>query len=380
MNHRFVVPALGLVALSATAASAQEVAKGLFIDGYVDTIFTGSTFSADGTNSTTDFTSEGVLKVGYNIGDKVKAVISTRTLDSADKFGLYEAYGTVDAGNGITVSSGKSTGPFGYYSAYATGLTTINYALSTKLYSVNPVGVWATYTANDKFNATIIVADGLAGNGGINGKPAHAVADASASNNVSPGIDFVLNPTAEVSLNLEGYIDPNAGAQKADGTVGSITTVGFNAQYKKDAWLVAGEVIDRSTANAGESDGDSFNELAWAAFVTYTIPNTKIPMAATLQLSQYLSGKTTSAGNANFLFDPATGTSVVNPNYVAAGTAIDSDSLTKIQAALLTNPTGSSQFGLNLEVFYTIDGKNNNADDKVDTSIGAAVEGIYVIP
>jgi hypothetical protein len=359
VNHRFVVPALGLVALSATAASAQEVAKGLFIDGYVDTIFTGvnNTLDANGrpvkdSNSTTDFTSEGVLKVGYNIGDKVKAIVVTRSTDSSDKLNLFEAYGTVDAGNGITVSSGKSLGPFGYYSGYATGLTTVNYALTTKLYSVNPVGVWASYAANEKFTATIIIADGLANNSGTNGKPTHT-AGADGGSNVSPGIDFVFTPVPEVSLNLEGYIDPNAGADDASGKKTNIATIGFNAQYKKDAWLAAGELISRSTGAKGETADDSFGEVAWALFATYTIPETKIPMAATLQLSQYLTGKTPTA---------------------------DNDALTKVQAALLTNPTGSSQFGLNLEVFYTMDDKNNNANDESASALGVAVEGIYVIP
>jgi hypothetical protein len=383
VNHRFVVPALGLVALSATAASAQEIAKGVFLDGYVDSVFTGTTYSPDNTPATDGFTAGAVLKVGWNIGDKVKALVATKVADlgaSGSSITLNEAYGTVDAGNGLSIASGVSTGPFGYYAPYATGLTTINYALTTRLYSANPLGVWATYAPNDKFSGVFIVANGLANSNGIGGKPAHATdpnsTNADANNNVSPGLHLNYNPIPEVALVLEGYIDPNAGGIKADGSKGNISTVGFNAQYKKDAWLVAGEIIDRSTGYAGETESDSFNELAWAAFVTYTIPGTKVPMAGTLQVSQYLSGKTNATTN-TYAFNPATGGSMVTGT---TSSAVDSDSLTEIQAALLTNPTGSSQFGLNLEVFYTINGKNNNADDKADTALGVAVEGLYVIP
>ena len=72
MNLRFVVPALGLVALSVTAASAQEIAQGVTLDGYVDTIATATTNdsgSSNSTPSTTDFSSEAVLKVGWSLAD-----------------------------------------------------------------------------------------------------------------------------------------------------------------------------------------------------------------------------------------------------------------------------------------------------------------------
>jgi len=357
MNLRFVVPALGLVALSVTAASAQEIAQGVTLDGYVDTIATATTNdsgSSNSTPSTTDFSSEAVLKVGWSLADgKVNSLVSVRTGNDQGSLGLAEAYASVKATPEMTVSAGKSYGPFGYYSGYATGLTTVNYALTVNMYTVNPVGVWLAYAPNEKITVTGILADGYtsqAGGSALNGayKVNGAANKANKPGTVSPGLDVVFNPSDELSLNVEGFLDPAAGVD------GSVYYGSFNIQYKKDAILAAAEVLYQINQGGGRTTNDKQSSLSWAAFVTYTLP-ADAPMAGAVtgQLSQYKPGETAST---------------------------DRDSMTKAQLALLTNPFAVSQFGLNYELFYIMDDKRNNLDNKSLDTFGFAIEGLFVIP
>ena len=346
MNLRYVVPALGLAALSATSASAQEIAKGVTLDGYVDVIFTGTTNDTDEANkepSKTDFSSEGVLMVGWAPTDRISGKISTRSGNATDTLNVVEAWGSVKATEQLTVSSGKSYGPYGYYSPYATGVNFVTSVLSTKLYTVNPVGVWATYTASDKLTATVIVADTFFGGNKAN-RPA----------SVSPGVDVVFTPVPELSLNLELAADPNGSSTAAtDGTAGDVYYASLNAQYKKEAITAAGEILYQVVENNGEVIGeDDQANLSFAAFVTYALSGTPFPMAVTGQVSGWMLGDTGGA-------DTAT-------------------SATKGQLVLLTNPLTVSQFGLNYELFYLSEDKGGNSD-KIN-SYGVAVEGLYVIP
>jgi hypothetical protein len=360
VNLRYVVPALGFVALSATSASAQEIAKGVTLDGYVDTIFTAETNNTSKSNgnnaaSTTDFSAEGVLMVGWAPTDRISGKIVTRSGDGfqtsankgSDNLVVTEAYGSVKATDKLTVSSGKSTGPFGYYSQYATGINFVGSVLSTKLYTVNPVGAWAGYTVNDQFSATVMVADTYYGGNKAN-RPS----------SVSPGLDFVFNATPELSLNVELTLDPNGSpVAGTDGSAGDTYAGGFNAQFKKEALTAAGEIIYQVIENKGETNSKDQSNIAWAAFVTYALSGTPIPMAVTGQLSGYTFGKT---------FD-----------YTNTA-PVESESATKAQLVLLTNPLTVSQFGLNYELYYqTLD--KGGSSKKVD-SYGVAVEGLYVIP
>lgn len=373
MNLRYVVPALGLAALSATSASAQEIAKGVTLDGYVDTIFTATANDTDkdtknslgsvtgSSASTTDFSSEGVLMVGWAPTDRISGKISTRSGNATDTLNVVEAWGSVKATEQLTVSSGKSYGPYGYYSPYATGVNFVTGVLSTKLYTVNPVGVWATYTANDKLSATVIVADTFFGGNKAN-RPS----------SVSPGIDVVFNPTPELSLNLEAALDPNGGGadEKNSAPVdptnkfGSVYYASLNAQFKKDALTAAGELLYQVVENKGKVAGkDDQANVSYAVFVTYALSGTPFPMAVTGQLSGYMFGDSGTK-------DSVTGAEIASGNF--------GDSGSKAQLVLLTNPLTVSQFGLNYELFALSEDTGGKAD--VVNSVGVAIEGLYVIP
>jgi len=356
VHLRLVVPALGLVALSATAASAQEIAKGVTLDGYLDTIATATTNDSGSSNttpSTTDFSAEAVIKVGWSLADgKINSVVSTRTTNDQGSLKLVEAYASVKATPEVTISAGESYGPFGYYSGYATGLTTINRALTFNMYTVNPVGAWLAYAPNEKVTVTGILADGFSKqdvDAPLN--PTYqangAAFKAGKAGTVAPGLDVVFNPTPELSLNVEGYLDPSAGVN------GAVYFGGFNIQYKKDAILAAGEVLYQVNEGGKNGTSDS-SSLSWAAFVTYTLPaDAPFAGAVTGQLSQYKPGTTQTT---------------------------ESDTITKAQLALLTNPFTVSQFGLNYELFYIMDDKNNNVANKSLDTYGVAIEGLFVIP
>lgn len=357
MHIRFVVPALGLIALSATAASAQEIAKGVTLDGYLDTIATATTNDSGTSNktpSTTDFSAEAVIKVGWSLADgKINSVVSTRTTNDQGSLKLAEAYASVKATPEVTISAGESYGPFGYYSGYATGLTTINRALTFNMYTVNPVGAWLAYAPNEKVTVTGILADGYSKqdvNAPLN--PTYqangAAFKAGKAGTVAPGLDVVFNPTPELSLNVEGYLDPSAGVD------GAVYFGGFNIQFKKDAILAAGEVLYMVNEGGGQTIKDDQSSVSWAAFVTYTLPaDAPFAGAVTGQLSQYMPDKTATT---------------------------DRDTITKAQVALLTNPFTVSQFGLNYELFYIMDDKNNNVANKSLDTYGVAIEGLFVIP
>ncbi len=369
MNIRYVVPALGLIALTATVTSAQEIAKGVNLDGYVDTIFTGTTNT--GSNqasrdvaSTTDFKATVVAKVGWTINDKAKATFSLKSTNDNDSNSvtMYEAYGSFIASEGLEISAGKSLTPFGYYSGYATGLPTVTTSLTqANLYTGNAVGAWASYTVNEQVNVTAIVTDGYTGaaKSSTFRTDGYGVAPATnkvnRSGTVSPGIDVLIKATPEFTVDFEGYLDPSGGnvdPGNADKN-GSVYVGAINAEYKAADLLAAFEVIYKTTdyGRNGNGSGD-IHDLGWSAFGTYKLPDDVFAGAVTAQLGQLYKDKVGGAGE-----------------YT----------LTKAQLALLTNPVVSSQFGLNYEVFYINDMPSASSSDNVDT-FGVAIEGLFVIP
>lgn len=131
---RNLVPALGALALC-SAAPAQEIAKGLYLDGWVDTVFsvvnqpnyipTGAAFSQQ--DASTDFYAKASLKVGWNVTDRVKTKVNiwfnngdtafAGATTAGDNIYMREAYIAVDAGNGITWTIGKFINHLGWTSA-----------------------------------------------------------------------------------------------------------------------------------------------------------------------------------------------------------------------------------------------------------------------
>lgn len=79
-----LVPALALALLTSAALPAQEIAKGLYFEGWVDTVLTAvdtpryvpfaTAFSQQ--DASIDFSAKASLKVGWQVTDRVKALVN----------------------------------------------------------------------------------------------------------------------------------------------------------------------------------------------------------------------------------------------------------------------------------------------------------------
>jgi hypothetical protein len=340
---------LAILTLPYVSVGAQEIAKDLSLSGWVDSSFTATTSDADGAASTTDFAASSLLRVGWQAHERISATIAiSSNPDNDDVFELSEAYGTVTANEQWSFSSGKSYGPFGYYAAEPTGLNTIQTALSVELYTINPTGVWATWTPTAEWTIMPVVAQQFT-------EP-----DRNRAASVSPGLDVAFAPNETWVFNGEVFIDPSAGAlAAANDSRGDLWYASFNLQFSQEPWTAAAEIIYQLVENAGADNTEDQGNLTWAAFVTYQLPETPFPMSVSAQVSQLV------------LAETRDDLSVLTANTVAKSTA------TLGQLALLTNPLESTAFGLNFEAFIRTDDAGGTAE-KV-TAFGGAIEGLYVL-
>jgi len=362
---RRIAPTLGLVALLIPAASAQDIAKGVTLSGWVDTT------SETQTNATsvlgnpmkegptlTNFGVGADFKVGWKANEQVSAVIDVHTASPVQgaSFVLQQAYITLAPTEILTISAGTSYGPMGYYSPEPTGAFAVTNPLNARFgYGNNPTGVWATLTPNSKFNMTVLVADNIVGNA-----PSGAV-EANRQGAGAFALDLVFTPVDEVMLNLEGATDVTGGGVDGSTTdktsLGGANWVGFNGQYKKDALTVAGEVWFKQwqkTLNNGAADPKDFDDdkqTSAMGLVNYVLPGTPVP-ASVSAIGSYL-----------------TTAQEVGVND------LENDKLLKLTVALLTNPLSTDSFGLNFEVSYL---KETPADSTMDSasSMLFAVEGL----
>ena len=374
---RKLVPALGVLTLCA-AAPAQEIAKGLFMDGWVDTLFTvvDTPYPVPANNpeysqrdASTDFLAKASLKVGYKVADRVSAKINMwYNTNGADEtpFTVREMFINVDLGNHVTWTTGKFINHLGWISAEPTGLFRVNASTigyNGTFYGANdPIGTglgWMNSQANYDLGATVYVTNGYFNE--KDGSNADSVDNGTQKKNaVGLGLDLVANvgPDKETNLNLDFAIDPNLNPAYT-------YVLGLNAttklRGKDDPIKLGAEVIAKVTQNGGGSaSGDSVNTLGMLGMVNYQLPeNSKqIPMSVTAMYQRIDND-----------FDGSNGGPAARENR---------DNINEISLALLTNPFRVSNFGLNAEVAYAfVDGNPNSANDNVTT---VALEAIAVIP
>lgn len=339
---------LAIFTLPYVSLGAQEIAKDLSLSGWVDTSFTASATDAKHKNSATSFAASSLLRVGWQANERISTTVAVRSnKDNNDAFELSEAYGTVTANEQWSFSSGKSYGPFGYYAAEPTGLNTIQTALSVELYTINPTGVWATWKPTEQWTIMPVIAQQFTEPQRT--RPA----------SLSPGLDVAFVPNDVWGFNGEIFVDPSAGAVDAVDGRGDLWYGSFNLQFKQEPITAAVEVIYQLVENAGEDSSKDQGNLAWAAFTTYTLPDTPFPMSITAQVSQLLLAKTR------------------DDLELATAATVEANSATLGQLALLTNPLESTAFGLNFEAFIRTDDAGGTAEK--ETSFGGAIEGLYVL-
>jgi hypothetical protein len=425
---RNLVPALGALALC-SAAPAQEIAKGLYMDGWVDTIFnvvnqpnyipTNAAFSQQ--DASTDFYAKASIKVGWNVTDRVKTKVNVwfNNGDSAfagatsagDNVYMREAYVAVDAGSGISVTGGKFINHLGWTAAEPTGLFRVNSGIiAAGFYGNNdPIGAkldWAN--AGGDFAATALVTNGFYRAKDGNNTASVDNGSIQAKNDLGLGLDLTYNFLKDKASNLNFEVawdqhsstpltgvNPIYGYQYWTSKPGYVYQYGLNTTIrpggKDGALMLGGEVIYKVSQN---EDRDRYSstrhnreDLAWGVLANYAL-ETATPMSVTAafnQVNPYFNGQAGSAGYATFVGnDP---NSLNKTEYWTYNAAV----VNEIALALLTNPFKDSNFGLNFEVSHLlVEGHNVTPNapniggqpthDPRDNQTTFSIEAIAVIP
>ena len=359
---RRIVPALGVIALASPAAMSQEIAKGLFLDGWIDTIFTVTDSqyeSADrSANNSAAFSSNAKVKIAWNVTDQVTGKIGVKFNNKSDETSatsqayLQEAFFSANVGNGVNVTAGKFISYVGLQSAEPTGLFRVGYTPTVKLYTSDVLGTAVGYS-NDVFSGSVYILNGNGLTDAVDSNDSANPALTNVSHSLGYGIDLTYNlPEKMGNVNLEAAWDP---ANEATGS--DIYQVGLNATVKPaEKTTVLAEVIYRGVVNGATVAGEKETKetIAWMLLANQVVATEGIPASVTGSVGQ------------------------LTPGYSTDGTA--DKTLSEVAAAVLTNPFGTSAFGLNLEVAYAwYDGTKAEAGADVGGTT-VSLEGLIVIP
>lgn len=364
---RHLVPVLGIIALI-PALHAEEKAPVVTFSGWSDNIFNISDDNAEQVGGptakstqapTTRFTAAASLKAAWKVGDKVSGKINAWFYPadgSANKSPIVirEAFALYQVSESIGLQMGKYIDHIGWISPEPMGL-----------YVVNPdvIGYRGNTYGNDVLGAAILfspkdqpfLAQLHVTNGYYTGSDAYSYNyDATTTNthransDMGWGLDltYVL-PGDKGNINLEAaydtHSDTNAKLAEANSLGGNVAYVGLNLTLKPVKDLTIGfEAQARQTGKgklAGDVDyGGKEKIYQGMLLANYVLPGTPFPMSVTLN-DQYI------VKINDDKFDDA----------VSATVAYDDQNKCRqnlIQAVLLTNPTGSTNFGVNLEIGY----------------------------
>jgi len=376
VNLRNLVPALALAVVAAAPAMAADAAPAVSFAGWSDNILT---FHDDDTKDdpATDkkesagslrFTSVASLKAMWKVTDKLTAKVNLWFNPDNAVVDMREGYFAWSINDSVTWSMGKYIDHIGWISAEPTGLYTINNSL---------IGYLQTY-GNDVLGTSIAVApkdSPLSGsfhvtNGYYTASDALNGPTSAGRENTALGfgLDLIYElPDKKGNVNLEFAYDMgsagNAGTTTAGvppvttitGIGGDVFLVGLNATITPVKPLLIGAEIQYMTVGEGKTatgakivNSDS-TRTQGLLLVNYALEGASIPMSISGEV-QYVTIDTNTADNETRL---------------------------GLQAALLTNPLGSTNFGLNFEVGYFdethINGAATNADLK---GLNLAVEGL----
>lgn len=384
---RNLVPALGALALC-SAAPAQEIAKGLYLDGWVDTIFSvvnqpnyipsATNFSQQDVSA--DFYAKASLKVGWNVTDRVKTKINlwfcngdrdfAGAMPAGESFLMREAYIAVDAGNGITWTVGKFINHLGWTSAEPTGLYRVKPGIifTSGFYGgSDPIGTTIGWSnAGGDFSGLVSITNGFyRAKDGLNSASVDN-GSIQAKNDLGLGLDLAYNFLADKasSVDLEFAWDQHSSNPVTGINPTWTAKPGYVYQYglnttikpggKKGNLMVGGEVIYKVSQS---EDRDNFSstrhnreDLAWGFLANYAL-DTATPMSVSFAFNQV-----------NPFFDGHGGNSFYaeyqgkDPNaqnftqyWTYRGAVVN-----ELALAVLTNPFKDSNFGLNFEIAHTL--------------------------
>ena len=366
MNLRNLVPALALAAVTAAPAMAADAVPAVSFNGWVDTILAIGDNDADDSALTAKdeesasirFTAQASLKANWKVTDALSAKVNLWFDPGSEGLNMREAYFAWAINDTVTWSMGKYIDHIGWLSAEPTGLYTVNNSLIGYLetYGNDVIGTSIKVAPKDSpFSGEFHITNGYyTASDALNGGPS----DNRENTDLGFGLDLILALGDKATLNLEFAYDmasdQNAGALPNTANLGGdVFLVGFNATVTPVKPLLIGAEIQYVTAGQGEDAagadlGEDIDRIQGLLLANYAIEGASIPMSVT-GMVQYV---TIDNGG---LEDEA-----------RIGAAV----------ALLTNPLGSSNFGLNFELGIFDESDVGGATGIDDNGFVLAMEGL----
>lgn len=375
MNLRYLVPTLGLLAVASTASAAD----GFHVGGFVDSILNLTRdFAAENDPATSQndkdadlfFTTTAEIRLTGKIGQdvSVRVEVEFQNQDAGnidDEVDVGQAFANYAFNKEWSWTMGKFTSYLGWVAHDSDGLYRVNGGIIPALYGSDLLGSALNWKVNDAWAASFFVVNGFGFDGlnqGLNG--VKNAADDRADHAVGLGIDVVWDASKQfgkVNFEIAYDIQGSGNGGGAAGNAGDVLQIGVNTtiqcpQYKD--LTIGAEVIYQAISDSEEASNGS-NNVGFLLMANHVLPKgwTPFPASATLM-------------------------------YQKVGTDLDDDVgdhawNNEIALAILTNPTGDSHFGVNLEFFVqTSDGGTaggNPADPNDNDNWGVAFEVLAVL-
>jgi hypothetical protein len=384
VNLRYLVPALGLAALSTTSAFAEDKAPMVTLGGFVDAIAQYSQDDVDKTDSSATakddtsgvlrFTGAASLKAKVQVTDTLNAMVNLWFDPGSNSVNMREAYWNWGFTDGFSWQMGKYINHLGWITAEPTGATflfinagTIGY---TAPYGNDVLGTALNIAPKDSpFSGSIHI-----NNGYFTSSDAKSVGYVSTTSgnredtDLGYGLDlnFAL-PDGLGGINAEFAYDMHSGDTSglggsatpgANDFGGDVLLAGVNATIMPTKIITIGAEFMYITVDDGETaaGADVLNgkdRIQALGLVNVKLENAPIPMSVS-GLIQYVS----------IDFNDTSKTETEERLYFGV--------------ALLTQPLKTTNFGLNYEVGFFdksgIDGAPGDAGE--DNGFQVAVEGI----
>jgi hypothetical protein len=366
VNLRYLVPVLGIIAVSIPVASAADQASPapvLTFNGWVDTILNVSSANKPDDNASTSkddkalevgFQNEASLKANIKISDSVTGKINLFISPGNNSdVNMREAYVDWAMNQELYLQVGKSIDTIGWLSPEPTGLYTVNASLIgyTGIYGNDVIGAGLGFSQKGcPLTGSVHVTNGY-----FTAADAHSVTPMSATGAGSgktttrgnsdlgycldltynlPGdgnfinLDFAYDPHGAFFQNFQvaGALAPITGDEG-----GNAMLIGVNGQYNiTKGFLVAAEIMEFTVGNdkalGATEDNTGGARTQGLVLANYVIPKTSFPVSVTGEI-QYITDKQKGAGS--------------------------KEKASEETLAILTNPTNSTFFGLNAELSFT---------------------------
>lgn len=357
MRLRTLVPALACLA-AAPLASAADSVSAVKVDGFVDSVLSGSSLidsDPEDNASNTAFSYAAKLGVTATISDKVsakvEAFIDGDTISATsgdDSIEVTQAYGSWKITNDVTLKTGKFISDYGWVAYYAPGLYRVNAGPIFDLYGSNQVGANVSYT-KDALTAALTVANGFFD------EDYNSEAQSGSSQKDQAmfyGLDVIYDLAGKGSVNAELGYDMDSNAPGGDGIYANL-----NATFTPNEQITAGAEIVYNSVGATDpaaATADDETSLGFLAMVNYKLGATFPVPASVTGMVQYVSTDNTSNVKG------------------------DTEEALELSVALLTNPAGTDKLGANLEISYlTGEEEVSNVTTEAST-VTVAAELLYV--